>query len=413
VPKLRTCLIAAGGVIALLVGAFAPGAGAAPVDRDAGLDPVAALRQATTTGTKAGDFTAETAGLAEGRSTSLSDGTYLLRVGQAGFGANEFADQFSTFVDDNVFGGKARKKEQDKWYANEYRKWLQEMRQAYVRVVGHDPDPYTLAAYHVAFTKQAGSKESYDDFIRRYGGGVAPGVTDQQRVAVPALVDFAYSNFLGRIPDAADRAVVTEQLHTWIREELIGIGENLRSGTSPEKFLAGVRDSAEARAFLPAALTAMFGRYLGRAPSEADVAQRLPLLLSGQMSRAQMEVELFGSPESAAYRGNLANQLVVQGYQSVLGRGPSEQDVASWAPQLADGWLTNEAFLAELAKSPENQAQTSAEVNATIVAVYQDCLRRAPDQPGIDHWGPLLATGQVTSDQFRQSVCSSPEAVGG
>lgn len=97
----------------------------------------------------------------------------------------------------------------------------------------------------------------------------------------------------------------------------------------------------------------------------------------------------------------------------MLGRGPSDQDVASWAPQLADGRLTNDAFLAELSKSPENQAQTSAEVNATIVAVYQDCLRRAPDQPGIDHWGPLLATGQVTADQFRQSVCSSPEAVGG
>lgn len=164
---------------------------------------------------------------------------------------------------------------------------------------------------------------------------------------------------------------------------------------------------------MPGALTAMFARYLGRGPNDAEVAARLPLLLSGGMSRAQMELELFNSAESAAYRGNLANQLVVQGYRSVLGRAPSEADGAFWAQKLANGELTDEAFLAELVKSPENQAQTSADVNTLIVAVYQECLHRAPDQAGIDVWGPQLASGRLTAEQFRQAVCSSPEAAGG
>ena len=55
-------------------------------------------------------------------------------------------------------------------------------------------------------------------------------------------------------------------------------------------------------------------------------------------------------------------------------------------------------------------AMSPEEAQRLIAEVYGQSLRRAPEAAGMDYWGGLLSSGQITPDQFRANVTASNEA---
>lgn len=55
-------------------------------------------------------------------------------------------------------------------------------------------------------------------------------------------------------------------------------------------------------------------------------------------------------------------------------------------------------------------AMSPEEAQRLIAEVYGQALRRAPEAAGMDYWGGLLSSGQITPEQFRANVMASNEA---
>jgi hypothetical protein len=183
-------------------------------------------------------------------------------------------------------------------------------------------------------------------------------------------------------------------------------------------------------------ITAAYERYLNRAPDGAGLAHWLSAMRYG-LSDERLEAGFIGSPEYIANHGGSGAGWVVGMYQDLLGRTPSDGEVASWvdaldhgmsteavaygfaasaereglrvqadyqkylgrqaAPQEVAYWvnafedgLSNEEVIAGFVGSPENFHNHGDNVDLWLQAAYQDILGRDADVNGFESWRQVL-----------------------
>lgn len=382
-------------------------------------------------------------------STQVSLGVSNVGTGLEGFLNGEFA----MWLEDDLLGiDNNKKRAKDRFNGN--RREAYAVRGAYERLFGRTPDPWTLTWFNAATVGK-----SVDQVLLQYNG-IAPGITERYQTTIDDFITNTYQDYLGRQPTPADRAVATDQLWMYTLDSNMGVWGQLRWGTSWEKFVDGVRNTDEHRAYIPTAVDTIFREELGHLPNPEQAAHHQALLRNRTMTPAQMRQvlrtspegreywgrqinefvaqsyrdqlgrepdpaghalhanelaagrltprqltdSLYNSPEGQAHRSNLANQHMVDTYAQYLGRPPDQEAIAHWGPRLANGTSTPQEFTTYVSGTPEARIYRSNWTNQLIVQTYREELGRAPDQTGIDHWGPLIASGQVTPQQFRDAV---------
>jgi hypothetical protein len=90
--------------------------------------------------------------------------------------------------------------------------------------------------------------------------------------------------------------------------------------------------------------------------------------------------------------GEYESDLVTKNYQQYLGRTPSNAEVAYWVHALSNG-ATDAQVLASFLSSPEFYLRAGSSNKAWVDALYLDLLGRPADLSGESHWLQQLAAG--------------------
>jgi hypothetical protein len=109
-----------------------------------------------------------------------------------------------------------------------------------------------------------------------------------------------------------------------------------------------------------------------------------------------------GSPSHSV--GGSVAAAVTAGYQEVLGRAPSAQELQSWTQQIQGG-VAPQQMLWDLANSPEHEEQD-------IYGLYQTYLGRPADSGGLAVFTSWLSQG-ASLDNIAAALVSSPEFTAG
>lgn len=200
-----------------------------------------------------------------------------------------------------------------------------------------------------------------------------------------AFVYTAYHDFLGRSPSAAEEAgALAYPLGTPAQRGVI-VGS---LSTSPE--------------WISFTVNRLYQDTLGRDPDDAGLAYWTQILQSGQLTVAQVAASFYSSPEYFAGFGNSnLTTWVLDLYDKVLLR-PGSSDMGGvnyWVAtaQTSGRWAVAYAFY----QSPES-------AHTRVRLLYQDLLRRVPEQGGWDYWaaqvtqsGDLVLASQLAmSDEY-------------
>lgn len=157
-------------------------------------------------------------------------------------------------------------------------------------------------------------------------------------------------------------------------------------GTSP--------DTTARRAFV----TALSQDFLGRSPSEVELATKVADLAAGR-DRGSVVGAYAGSPE-------WANALVDGYYRSTLGRAGDAGGVAHWTGVIRGG-QTPADVAADFYGSDEYHQLAGGTDQAWIADLYDELLLREPEPGGVQYWVDQLAAGKsrhAVSLAFYQSL---------
>ena len=104
----------------------------------------------------------------------------------------------------------------------------------------------------------------------------------------------------------------------------------------------------------------------------------------------------------AARTSDAVASFVRAAYQDFLGRQPTSSELSTRVVDLNSGGLTREAFLRQLANSPEW-------LSVIVTKMYRDTLGREPDAGGLATWVEWIRSGRFTVAQAAGLFYSSQE----
>lgn len=125
--------------------------------------------------------------------------------------------------------------------------------------------------------------------------------------------------------------------------------------------------------------------------------------------------DFFRRQNQVATKPDEDNFNAYRSFKSIVGRNPTASEFAEILPifQGSNGQQLGNAYLAQFAESekqrPENLRKRSGEYSGQVGNIYQDLLNRGASQAEIEHFGSLLASGQVDEYTLRQFVQQLPE----
>ena len=229
--------------------------------------------------------------------------------------------------------------------------------------------------------------------------GPALGVPASTFAPFPSAAAFAqqqYTDFLGRVPDAAG-------VNYWAN--LLNTG-----ALTPVALVEQFINSAEfGQSVEPVAR--LYLAFFGRDPDFNGLMYWAGQIRSGYPLQGVADF-FAGSPEFRAMYGSLNNQAFIDlVYRNVLGRPADLGGINYWINQLAAGALNRGGIMVNFSESPEYRNATWARID--VVAAYLGFLRRSPDPAGLNYWQGVLWAGQgmgglingfIGSSEYRQRL---------
>lgn len=198
------------------------------------------------------------------------------------------------------------------------------------------------------------------------GPPVAASAATSSTAAVSTYVTAVYRDLFARTVDPAG-------LSTWTQA--------LLSGTPRIAVANAITYSREYRSRL---ITDSYRTYLDRSPDSAGLRHWLDQMHDG-LPIQQMEGGFLASPEYYRKAGSTPRGWVVKLYSHVLGRTPSESEIAHWTTQLSRGASRTSVAMGFL---------LSSEHLADVVdAQYRHLLGRSIDSTGRTSWVRAIQTG--------------------
>jgi RHS repeat-associated protein len=146
-------------------------------------------------------------------------------------------------------------------------------------------------------------------------------------------------------------------------------------------------------------VTAVYQRYLGRAPDAAGVAFWVTAMQNG-MSDERLEADVLGAPEYIQDHGGSGAGWVIAMYHDVFGRTPDAGGLQCWLNALQSGMSPTLIALGFTA-SAEREGQR-------ITADYQQLLGRGPEPGAVDFWLRQYQQG-VSNENVVAGIVGSPE----
>lgn len=114
---------------------------------------------------------------------------------------------------------------------------------------------------------------------------------------------------------------------------------------------------------------------------------------------------------------NRTNQLAYNAFQEILGRAPTQQEFSEAMPyfhnQGDQGQWTGRQYLNNIAKfereSPEAKAKNAPQFHGQVGGAIQKLMQRGATPAELDHFGKLLATGQIDEYELNGFLQQMPE----
>lgn len=167
-------------------------------------------------------------------------------------------------------------------------------------------------------------------------------------------------------------------------DELARMVNLLDSGATRGTVLGGLTTSDE---WLGAIVTGFYRDTLGRAPDAAGLAYWVGALRSRRFTVAQVAASFYASAEYRRRSGSV-EAWVDDLYRAILGRSPSAVDRRYWVDQAAahgPSWVAVRVY-----GSPESRRDR-------VTALYRSLLGRAPDADGLAYWtGRVAVLGDLS-----------------
>lgn len=180
----------------------------------------------------------------------------------------------------------------------------------------------------------------------------------------------------------------------------------------------------------------MYKIALGREPEPEGFIFWVDKLESGQMQAADLVQNFLGSKEYASL-GKTNEQVVTDCYQVMLNRNPEPEGFDFWKKRLdigmtfesvCSGFVGSTEFAGLAAKygiQPGSIKVTNArdqdyDRTAFVYRLYVNCLNRAPETEGLEHWcqmlqngmsGTNVASGFVFSVEYKNKLTSNEDYV--
>lgn len=163
--------------------------------------------------------------------------------------------------------------------------------------------------------------------------------------------------------------------------------KQLNAGAAPSVVAAALAHSDEYYANF--VIKPAYRDFLAREVDPASLAYWTAQLHAGLRDQ-QFEADLLGSDEFFSHAGGAEDKWVDAVYQDLLKRAPDNAGLNYWLGQLNGGMSREEAALA-FAESKEVET-------ATIGDDYQHYLGRAADVDGVSYWLKQFAEGELNED---------------
>jgi hypothetical protein len=145
-------------------------------------------------------------------------------------------------------------------------------------------------------------------------------------------------------------------------------------------------------------VTGLYFDLLHRQPQVPEVASWMALMDTTGASRGQVASSFLGS-------GEYQSGVIVNDYQTFLGRSPEAGVVPAWLTAMQQG-LTAQPLLASLLSSNEYYQKQGGTNAAWLTGLYRDLLGRQPDVAGLAAWNQALQGGKSRDDVARAFVYS-------
>lgn len=205
------------------------------------------------------------------------------------------------------------------------------------------------------------------DFVAASDGQttIQPGIT---RAEATALVQGAYTDFLGRPPTSGEASSNIEAL--------------ISGSTSVAQFIGML---ATSDAWAGTIITGFYQGMLGRNPDPGGYGYWMNELRRGRTT-ANIAANFYGSNENyQAAGGNMTDWLTAL-YRAILDRTPDQSGLNYWTSQRARG-VTLDRIAYRIYQSDES-------LRDRVDALYAKLLGRAPDAAGRTYWmNRLRSTG--------------------
>lgn len=105
-------------------------------------------------------------------------------------------------------------------------------------------------------------------------------------------------------------------------------------------------------------------------------------------------------------------EYVYRIYDAAFGRTPDESGLIFWNNQINIGNENRDSLAEAFVVSPEFDILfPSSSDEAFVVALYQNALRRAPDDTGQKFWIDAFATGELSRTDMLVEFADSPENI--
>lgn len=195
-----------------------------------------------------------------------------------------------------------------------------------------------------------------------------------------------YQDIINKINEGAGKGTYGEGVITIGVQELKKLQDQFRSGKISSSDYAAITDAI--------------------VPSLNQAAQSL--LRGG--SRSADAANAAGAQDLF----KIANDYnVLKASREILGRDVTAQDIDAIRPWFEGGDTEGRSYLTELKKqeasSPEALRKRAGAYSGQVGNIFQDLLKRGASQQEIDHFGSLLASGDVDEYTLRSFVQQLPE----
>jgi uncharacterized delta-60 repeat protein len=178
-------------------------------------------------------------------------------------------------------------------------------------------------------------------------------------------------------------------------------GAATRSDPLPGNLGTGASLIAHSKEAYSYFVTQAYERYLGREPDAAGLAGWVNALAARTYTDEQLEAAFVGSREYIANHGGTAGETWVRGmYHDLLGRSPSDAEVAAWLQALASGW--------QPAQVAYGFAASAEREGIRVQEDYQNLLGRQANPAEVNAWVQYFEAGGTNEDVITGFV-GSPE----